>query len=343
MHLSKFPRVSLGHLNTPLERMPRLTELLGGPTLWVKRDDCTGLATGGNKTRKLEFLMADAQAKGADTVVTQGATQSNHARQTAAAAARLGIECIVLLEDRTGFREPNYLASGNVFLERLMGAPTTTFAAGTDMNAAMQAVANEVRDAGGKPYVIPGGGSNAIGALGYVDCAFEIVAQSNTRGLVVDCVVHATGSAGTQAGLVAGFEGMRSGIDVLGIGVRAPRETQEANVFKLACETADLLGMKDAVRRDRVVANCDYVGDGYGKPTPGMIDAVSLLAKTEGLLLDPVYSGKGMAGLIDLVKQGRFKRGQNIVFVHTGGSAALFGYMNAFESTLATQSDGRRA
>jgi len=335
MHLSKFPRVSLGHLNTPLEPLPRLSALLGGPSLFVKRDDCTGLATGGNKTRKLEFLMADAQAKDADTVITQGATQSNHARQTAAAAARLGMKCVILLEDRTGFTDPSYLASGNVFLERLMGAPTTTFPAGTDMNAAMQKVAGDVRAAGGRPYVIPGGGSNAIGALGYVDCAFEIVAQSNARGLVVDCVVHATGSAGTQAGLVTGFEGMRSGIDVLGIGVRAPRETQETNVYKLACETAELLGMKDAVRRERVVANCDYVGAGYGIPTPGMIDAVSLLAKTEGLLLDPVYSGKGMAGLIDLVKRGRFTRGQNIVFVHTGGSAGLFGYLPTFEGVLA--------
>lgn len=341
MHLSKFPRVSLGHLNTPLEPMPRLTALLGGPTLWVKRDDCTGLATGGNKTRKLEFLMADAQVQGADTVITQGATQSNHARQTAAAAARLGMKCVVLLEDRTGFRDPNYLGSGNVFLERLMGAPTTTFAAGTDMNRAMQTVADDVRAAGGKPYVIPGGGSNAIGALGYVDCAFEIVAQANARGLVVDCVVHATGSAGTQAGLVAGFEGMRSGIDVLGIGVRAPREAQEASVFKLASETASLLGMTDAVRRERVVANCDYVGDGYGQPTPGMLDAVSLAARTEGLLLDPVYSGKGMAGLIDLVAQGRFTRGQNVVFVHTGGSAALFGYMPDFDTKIAPATDAR--
>ncbi len=343
MHLSRFPRVSLGHLDTPLEFMPRLTELLGGPDLYVKRDDCTGLASGGNKTRKLEFLMADAVAQGADTVITQGATQSNHARQTAAAAARLGMRCIVLLEDRTGSRDDAYRYSGNVFIERLIGAPTRTYAGGSDMNAAMQVVAEEVRAGGGKPYVIPGGGSNALGALGYVNCAFEIVEQANASQLVVDHVVHATGSAGTQAGLVAGFEGMRSGIPVLGIGVRAPRETQEANVYKLACETADLLGMSGAVAREKVVANCDYVGDGYGKPTAGMLEAVTLLAQTEGLLLDPVYTGKGMAGLIDLVRKGRFKEGESVVFVHTGGSVALFGYMDAFASTLASSTDTRVA
>jgi len=343
MHLSKYPRIRLGHLNTPLEPMPRLTALLGGPTLYIKRDDCTGLATGGNKTRKLEFLMADALAQGADTVITQGATQSNHARQTAAAAAKLGLRCIVLLEDRTGNRDPNYLHSGNVFLERLMGAPTRTYAGGTDMNQAMQAVADEVRADGGQPYVIPGGGSNRIGALGYVNCALEILTQANDQQIVVDRVVHATGSAGTQAGLVTGFEGANSGVAVLGIGVRAAREAQEASVFRLACETAEFLGMPGVVRRERVVANCDYVGDGYGLPTAAMVEAVSLLARTEGILLDPVYSGKGMAGLIDLIRNGQFRRGETVVFVHTGGSAALFGYMDAFGSTLPAGVDTRNA
>ncbi len=339
MLLSRFPRIALGHLDTPLEPMPRLSASLGGPTLWIKRDDCTGLATGGNKTRKLEFLMAEAVAQQADTVITQGATQSNHARQTAAAAARLGMGCIILLEDRTGSADPAYRLSGNVFLERLIGAPVRTYPGGTDMNAAMVAVADDVRARGRKPYVIPGGGSNATGALGYVNCAIEIVTQANALGVVVDSVVHATGSAGTQAGLVAGFAGMRSGIDVLGIGVRAPREAQEANVFRLACETADKLGMSGALTRDRVVANCDYVGDGYGKPTAAMVEAVSLVAKTEGILLDPVYTGKGMAGLVDLVRRGHFRAGQNVVFVHTGGSAALFGYLPTFDGVLAVADD----
>lgn len=341
MHLSRFPRIKLGHMMTPLEAMPRLSAALGGPALYIKRDDCTGLATGGNKTRKLEFLVADALAKGADTLITQGATQSNHARQTVAAAAKVGMKCLILLEDRTGNLDHNYKFSGNVFLDRLLGAPTRTYAGGTDMNAAMKVVADEVIAKGGKPYIIPGGGSNSIGALGYVNCAFEIVAQANEQMLRVNYVVHATGSAGTQAGLVAGFEGMRSGIDVLGIGVRAPREAQEASVYKLACETADLLGMSGAVQRERVVANCDYVGQGYGIPTPSMVEAVELAAQTEGILLDPVYSGKGMAGLIDLVRKGHFKKSDSVVFVHTGGSVALFGYMDTFETTLPSATDTR--
>ena len=333
MHLARFPRVRLGHMPTPLEPMPNITKLLGGPKLYIKRDDCTGLSSGGNKTRKLEFLMADALKKGADTIITQGAIQSNHARQTAAACAKLGLKCQILLENRTGSQSPDYCGSGNVLLDHLHGAPTRTFPGGTDMNAAMEVVAEEVRAKGGKPYIIVGGGSNAIGALGYVNCAIELVAQANDMGLQIDHLVHATGSAGTQAGLVAGLEGLRSHIPVLGIGVRAARPLQEENVYKLACATADHMGMSGAVARERVVANTDYVGPGYGKPTEGMIEAINMLARTEGILLDPVYSGKGMAGLIDLIRKGHFKESENVVFLHTGGSVGLFGYNDLFDAT----------
>jgi L-cysteate sulfo-lyase len=198
------------------------------------------------------------------------------------------------------------------------------------MNAAMSAVAEELRADGRKPYIIPGGGSNPIGALGYVTCALEMVNQFNTQDLRVDCVVHATGSAGTQAGLVVGMEGTRSQIPVLGIGVRAAREAQETNVYNLAVKTAELLGVPGSVKRESVMANCDYVGGGYGVPTPGMVEAVTLMARLEGILLDPVYSGKGMAGLIDLCRKGHFKKGENVVFLHTGGAVALYGYMDAF-------------
>lgn len=201
------------------------------------------------------------------------------------------------------------------------------------MNAAMAKVADEVRAHGGKPYIIVGGGSNAIGALGYVNCAIELVAQANDMGLHIDHLVHATGSAGTQAGLVAGLEGCRSQIPVLGIGVRAARPQQEENVYRLACATADLLGISGSVARERVVANTDYVGPGYGKPTEGMIEAINMLARYEGILLDPVYSGKGMAGLIDLIRKGHFKKSENVVFLHTGGSVGLFGYNNLFDAT----------
>ncbi|GIL06924.1 MAG: 1-aminocyclopropane-1-carboxylate deaminase [Betaproteobacteria bacterium] len=334
MKLARFPRIRLVHAPTPLEPMKRLSEALGGPNLWIKRDDCTGLATGGNKTRKLEFLMADALAQKADTVITQGATQSNHARQTAAAAAKLGLACEILLEDRTGYAHDDYRRSGNVLLDRLFGASVAHFPVGTDMDAAMARRADELRAQGRRPYVIPGGGSNAVGALGYVACALELAEQANAIDLPIDCVVHATGSSGTQAGLVAGFEGSRSGIPVLGIGVRAARAPQEEKVYALACATADLLGVAGAVSRASVVANCDYVGAGYGVPTPGMIEAVTMVARTEGIALDPVYSGKGMAGLIDLIRKGHFKRGQNVVFVHTGGAVGLFGYLHAFGPVL---------
>ncbi|MDB5892237.1 MAG: D-cysteine desulfhydrase [Polaromonas sp.] len=336
MKLTNFPRVRITHGPTPLEFMPRMTEALGGPNLYIKRDDCTGLGTGGNKTRKLEFLMADALEKGADTIITQGATQSNHARQTVAIAARMGMKCEILLENRTGFTEDAYKHSGNVFLDQLYGANVEEYPGGTDMNAAMAVVAEKLKARGQKPYVIPGGGSNALGALGYVVCALEMVDQFNNLGLRVDHVVHATGSAGTQAGLVVGLEGSRSLIPVLGIGVRAAKAAQELSVYNLAVKTAELLGVAGAVERDAVAANCDYVGDGYGLPTAGMVEAVTMMARLEGILLDPVYSGKGMAGLIDLCRKGFFKKGQNIVFLHTGGAVALYGYMHSFKDLKPT-------
>ena len=331
MKLTTFPRVRITHSPTPLEFMPRLTEALGGPNLYIKRDDCTGLGTGGNKTRKLEFLMGEAQAQNADVIITQGATQSNHARQTVAIAAKMGMQCEILLENRTGFTELEYKHSGNVFLDVLYGARVQEFPGGTDMNAAMATLADALRAKGKRPYIIPGGGSNPVGALGYVVCALEMVDQFNRLGLNVDHVVHATGSAGTQAGLVAGLQGSRSLIPVLGIGVRAPQPAQEQSVFNLAVKTAELLGVAGSVSRESVVANCNYVGAGYGVPTPGMVEAVTMLARLEGILLDPVYSGKGMAGLIDLCRKGFFKKGQNIVFLHTGGAVGLYGYTHAFK------------
>jgi L-cysteate sulfo-lyase len=302
--LARFPRVRLGHFPTPLEPLDNLSRLFGGPRLWIKRDDCTGLSTGGNKTRKLEYLMAEAQAQQADVVITQGATQSNHARQTA----------------------PEYTDNGNVLLDRLHGATVERRAGGSNMQAEMEAVAARLEKEGRRPYVIPGGGSNPLGALGYVNAALELLNQSVEMGLRIDVLVHGTGSAGTQAGLVVGLQAMNSAIRLLGIGVRAPRDRQEAMVYDLGCRTWTLLGLRGELPRAAVQADCDHVGQGYGLPTPGMVEAVSLLARTEGILLDPVYSGKGMAGLIDGVRKGRFTKDQNIVFLHTGGSAALFGY-----------------
>jgi L-cysteate sulfo-lyase len=282
------------------------------------------------RPEKLEYLMAEAQSQGADIVLTQGATQSNHARQTAACAAKMRMDCHILLEDRTGKKDHDYTENGNVFLDYLHGASVEGRPSNPDMNGELAKVAERMKSEGRKPYLIPGGGSNPVGALGYVNAAMELVGQANDLGLRIDQVVHATGSAGTQAGLIAGLAGIRSGVPLLGISVRAAREKQEENVFKLACATSELCGATGAVRREDVVANSDYVGTGYGFPTPAAIDAIQTLARLEGILLDPVYTGKGMAGLLDLIRKGVFKKGQNIVFVHTGGSAGLFGYVDDF-------------
>jgi L-cysteate sulfo-lyase len=331
MHFARFPRVHLAHLPTPLEPMDRLSKHLGGPRLWIKRDDCTGLSTGGNKTRKLEFLLGEALAKGADTVITQGATQSNHARQTAAGAAKLGLGCHILLEDRTGDKSEAYTMSGNVLLDRLHGASLSKRPGGTDMNAEMEALAADLRDKGRRPYVIPGGGSNPVGALGYANCALELLHQANEMDVKIDHIVLATGSAGTQAGFVAGLAALNANIPVLGISVRAPKEKQEQSVFDLAVRSAEYFGAKGVVKREHIAANSDYVGPGYGLPTDGMREAVKLAARFEGILLDPVYTGKGFDGLVDHVKKGFFPKTGNIVFLHTGGSAGLFGYPDAFD------------
>jgi L-cysteate sulfo-lyase len=331
MNLAKFPRVRLAHLPTPLEPMPRLSEMLGGPEIWIKRDDCTGLSTGGNKTRKLEFLMAEAMDQGADMVLTQGATQSNHARQTAAAAAKLGMECHILLEDRTGYNHENYRFNGNVLLDVLHGASIEHRGPGLDMNAEMETVAEQMRAKGRKAYTIPGGGSNATGALGYVNCALEMLNQFVEMGLNVDHIVHATGSAGTQAGLITGLRAMNAGIPLMGIGVRAPKDKQEENVFNLAVKTAEKLGCPGVVAREDVVANTDYVGEGYGIPAESTLEAIDIFARTEAILLDPVYSAKGAAGLIDLIRKGHFRSDERVVFLHTGGAIGLTGYTHAFD------------
>ncbi|WP_174869303.1 D-cysteine desulfhydrase [Pectobacterium polaris] len=336
MHLARFPRLTLGHFPTPLEALPNLSAYLGGPTIYIKRDDATGLATGGNKTRKLEFLLADAQQQGADVIITQGATQSNHVRQTIAAAAKLGLKTKVLLEKRVEDYGEDYQRSGNVLLDNLLGGEIIDhLPAGTDMQQAMETLAESLRKEGLKPYVIPGGGSSPVGALGYVACAEELLFQSSQQRLLIDHIVHATGSTGTQAGLVTGLTATHSQIPLLGISVRAPKAKQEENVYALAQRTWQLLGIPGELPRRAVQVNSDYVGKGYGIPTEGTLEALRLLAQLEGILLDPVYSGKGMAGLIDLIRQGHFRADENIVFIHTGGSAGLFGYRQLFEQTAA--------
>ena len=326
MLTSRFPRVPLAHLPTRLEHLPRLSAHLGGPEIWVKRDDCTGLATGGNKTRKLEFSMGEALEKSADTIITVGAVQSNHVRQTAAAAAKLGLRCEVLLEHRVADPGELYRNSGNVLLDRILGANLREYAKGTDFDAEMERIAGDIRAGGGRPYIVPGGASNPVGALGYVGCGEELLQQCAQQGLAFDHAVVASGSAGTHAGFAVGLRASGSDLPILGIGVNIPQAEQEAKVFELARDTAEYIDKPGCVTREDVVADCNYIGPGYGEPTESMNEAVLMLARLEGLLFDPVYSGKALAGMIDYVREGRFTKGQNIVFLHTGGVAGLFAY-----------------
>jgi len=330
MNLARFPRRRYTVGQTPLEPLLRLSERLGGTTLYMKRDDLLGLAAGGNKTRKLEFVVADALAQGADTLITCGAIQSNHCRLTLAAAVKEGLKCQLVLEERVaGTYNPN--ASGNNLLYNLMGVEAMkVVAGGTDMMQAMRQIADKLAAKGRKAYIIPGGASDAIGALGYVACAEEILNQAFEQGVMIDRVVCASGSTGTHAGLVTGFYGNNSNISVVGINVSRGKEEQEALVYDLVEKTADKLGIGGTIPAEAVRCFGDYVGKGYSVPTEGMIEAVKMVASTEAILLDPVYTGKTMAGLIDLIRKGFFKKEETVLFVHTGGSPALYAYTDSF-------------
>ncbi len=333
MDLSRFPRRRYSVGPTPLEFLPRFTQALAaltpggrGPNIWIKRDDMLGLFPGGNKTRKLEFLVADALAQGADTLITCGAPQSNHCRITLAAAVKEGLKCRFVLEERVpgSFHEE---ASGNHFLFRLMGVEAITVVpGGSNVAQAMQQVADELAAAGRKGYIVPGGGSNALGGLGYVACAQELQQQFFEQGVQIDRVVLGSGSSGTHGGLLAGFLGNRIAIPILGIGVSRDPADQEPLVHKEAQAVADLLGLDLIVPRDSVVTVGGYWQPKYSVPNARMVEAVQLLARTEGILLDPVYTGKAMAGLIGLARQGEFKPDENLLFLHTGGLPALHQY-----------------
>jgi D-cysteine desulfhydrase len=332
MNLAKFPRRGYVRTPTPVEFLPGFSGALGGKVnVYMKRDDLLPGCAGGNKTRKLDFCIADAVNRGADTLITCGAVQSNHARLTLAWAVKEGLKCRLVLEERVkGSYKPD--ASGNNFLYGLLGVSgITVVPGGSSMQDEMEKVASVVREKGGKPYIIPGGASNALGALGYVACAQEILEQLFLMGLDIHTIVVPSGSGGTHAGMLAGMCGMNAGIPVLGISVNRAAKEQEALVHGLARETAELAGVRQPVPPSAVACLADYVGPGYSLPTESMIEAVKLLARTEAVLLDPVYTGKAMAGLIDLVRKGAFPAGADLLFVHTGGSPALYAYLDAFK------------
>jgi D-cysteine desulfhydrase family pyridoxal phosphate-dependent enzyme len=319
--LDRIERVPLAHLPTPWEEAPRLGEAFGLSRLWIKRDDATGLALGGNKARKLEYLMAEALRQGADTVLTCGGEQSNHARMTAAAACRLGMRAILFLDDP----EPRE-RQGNVLLDDLLGAEVRFLPVGTlhALYAAMDRCAAELAARGRRPYVIPVGGSTPLGCLGYVRAVRELAGQAAERGLDVRTMVVATGSTGTLAGMALGARLFLAGARVIGISVSSPAERCREKAARIASEAAALLESDLGFAPDDFVVYDTFIGEGYGVPTREGGEALSLAARCEGLVMDPVYTGKALAGLRALAARGEIARDEAVVFWHTGGAPALF-------------------
>ncbi|MDF7651481.1 D-cysteine desulfhydrase [Candidatus Pantoea formicae] len=319
--LHQFPRLELLGAPTPLEHLPRLSDYLGRD-IFIKRDDFTPVALGGNKLRKLEFLAADALREGADVLLTAGAIQSNHVRQTAAVAARLGLKCVALLENPIGTTSENYLSNGNRLLLDLMDVEVVMVEALHNPTQQLAEQAERLEAQGFRPYVVPVGGSNALGALGYVECAQEIAHQSEG---VVDfaAVVVASGSAGTHAGLAVGLEHLLPQSELIGVTVSRKVEAQLPVVERIRTALAEQLEVQ---AHAPITLWDDYFAPRYGEPNEEGMEAVKLLARLEGIMLDPVYTGKAMAGLIDGIAQNRFRREGPLLFVHTGGSPALFAY-----------------
>jgi D-cysteine desulfhydrase len=309
------PRLRFAHLPTPVETLPRLSDALGGPRLLIKRDDQTGLAFGGNKTRKLEFLVAEAREQGAKTLISGGALQSNHCRQTAAAAARFGFKCILVL---TG--DKSQRASGNLLLDQLFGAEIVYVADRKDRDSILQETFDRATKEGRKPYLVPYGGSNATGALGYAFAMKELIDQNVT----VDWIVFASSSGGTQAGLLLGQRIFGFSGRILGISVDESEEWLKSEVSRLASATSEKVGERIEFTPADVLVNADYCNAGYGVVTEREREALRLFASCEGLLLDPVYTGRAAAGMIDLIRTGFFKTNETVLFLHTGGQPALF-------------------
>jgi L-cysteate sulfo-lyase len=326
--LAFLPRLGLAQLPTPLEPMPRLTAHLGGPRLWVKREDATGLGFGGNKLRKLDYLLHQAISSGADTIVSGGVVQSNSQRQVAAVAAKLGLSChLAVYQGRLEPPTPEYKTSGNAFLNRLYGAHLHDVPWTGDRNASIRTLVGDLEARGCKPYFVPYGVSNALGAIGYATTISEIDAQAARLGIAPSAIVHCTGSAGTQAGLVVGAALAMPNTRIVGIDIDAEPERVHADVVALAREASHTLDVPFIEASVEVIAG--HAGPAYGIPHQATIEAIRLAGQLEALALDPVYSGKGLAGLIALIRQGRWRKDEHVVFVHTGGAPALFAYQSA--------------
>ena len=323
----KFERIDLGHFPTRIEYLKNISDMLKGPQIFIKRDDCTGLATGGNKTRKLEFILPDAINNNADLIITVGAIQSNHARQTAAACAKIGMKCLIVLEQRLDNAPESYMNSGNVFLNKVFGAEMILCPKDRDVKVFAEEIMEDRKRDGYNPYFIPVGGSNRLGELGYIECMREILENPNKESF--SHIVLATGSGGTHAGLVAGKALYKSNTKIIGISIKDNKSNQEKRVLKLTQNSCEYISCNPPKEEDVIVFD-DYVGPGYAMPTDGMRDALSLMATKEAILLDPVYTGKAFDGLINLVKKNYFNSSDRVLFIHTGGSAALPAFEWAF-------------
>ncbi len=320
MSLEKMPRVRLAHLPTPLDEAPRLSAALGGPRILVKRDDLTGLAFGGNKTRKLEFLLADALRQGADTIFTEGATQSNHCRQTAAAARKLGLRCVLVLSHS----EHDEL-QGNLLLDHLLNVEICL----TDREQraeTMAELADEERRKGRQPYVIPTGGSTGVGALGYANVVLELAQQLFERSLSISRIYFSSSSGGTHGGLVLGAKLYHAPYRIIGVSPDDTTAEVQAIVAHVAADAAKVLGVDLSFAPQEVEAYDQFVGPGYAISTPESLEAIRLFAETEGIILDPVYTAKAAAGMIHDIRSGAVGRDETIIFIHTGGTPAIFAY-----------------
>ena len=342
--VDRFERAPLSHLPTPFEEMPTLAAELGGPRLFVKRDDQTGLAFGGNKARKLDFILADAVAKGSDSVITWAGVQSNWARMTAAGSRRLGMDPILVLQRR----EDQELApaDGNLLLDRILGADVRIIEPGGDREAAVADIAAAERESGRTPYVVSVGGSLTgggmvlpLGSVAYANGFREMLGQAREAGVTITHVIHASGSGSTQAGLVVGAKAIAPEVEIIGISSGGSKAAGEANVLAIARETVEAMGLDVEVGPDDVVVHDEYVGEGYGILNQGVVEAIAQVARTEGILLDPVYTGKAMTGLLDLVKNGHFSDTDAVVFLHTGGTPALFPYREGLLEDLPEPTD----
>ena len=342
--LSHFERQPLAHLPTPFEEMPTLAAELGGPRLFVKRDDQTGLAFGGNKARKLDFILADAVAKGSDSVITWAGVQSNWARMTAAGSRRLGMDPILVLQRRED--QSIAPADGNLLLDRILGADVRIIEPDGDREAMVAEIAAAERESGRNPYVVSVGGSLTggsmelpLGSIAYANGFRELLAQAREAGVTITHVIHASGSGSTQAGLVVGAKALAPEVRIIGISTGGSKAAGEANVLAIARETVEAMGLDVEIGPDDVVVHDEYFGEGYGILNPGVVEAIALTARTEGILLDPVYTGKAMTGLADLIESGRLSADDTVVFLHTGGTPALFPYREGLLEDLPDPTD----